>query len=329
MIDRIDLSETHVGIVPARPAHRLLPDSGLVITGLNYHGASDFEYVDVDLLKNRDIIFLDYSYDPIRLSDADLLEHRARLEEKVGRSDSVTILSGRAEHFFQQLPGIVWYPYFLLLTYTGQASDQRCKRVGCLNRRHTPHRIALMHDLIQQQLIDHERDIFSVMWQTDLYDAHLRYPKCFFADRQLDLDAFPEQEATVDDGFPNDYSTNHPAWNTALCIVTETEPGDRELVTEKTAKALFSKSCFMMYSGPRHMELLHQLGFQSCFDQHAHVTHYGCILDLCKNIKTFDQAMDYRSTRLGEIQWNHEHFVNATWLELYKNSHGDRLQIVQ
>jgi hypothetical protein len=268
-------------------------------------------------------VFIDASYDPVMLTDTEILI-AIELVQQQFTSSQVIFLSSKCGHYYSQHKNILWYPTFLLWNY--QTIDiPRQKRIGCLNRRNAPHRIWLMHNLLDQGLIDHERDIFSVAFAHFLDHA-----------RTIDIDSwlgfkntnyntlikqYPDSITTVPDDFSNgtpiDMTADHPAWRTAVTIVTETECGEYGMISEKTVKALANKCCWIAYTGSDCIRVLDDLGFNTkLYSGHAHGVNIDPIIQVCKTLDTESVAMDYYNLQLPHIQHNKYH-LDHDWQVRY------------
>jgi hypothetical protein len=233
-------------------------------------------------------------------------------------SDPV-FLSSNCDHYFAEIPGIVYFPCFFFSNFSKVPLVPRNKRIGCLNRQNTPHRPWLMHNLLSRGLLDQDRDIYSVSFAspydlasyTDV-DGWLQLPQKV---NQL-LHRYPPQIATNPDGFPNDVDTvDHPAWHTAITIVTETESGDRTMISEKTPKAIVANCCWTAYMGEAGYQLLEAFGFAPrFFEQHAEGTNIGPIIDICSTLDTEAVAADYRNQFLQQIDHNARWYGNSAEL---------------
>jgi hypothetical protein len=272
-------------------------------------------------------VFVDASYDPICLSAESIAEQRQQLN-KIWPDAKVCILSARAQHFYDNLQGCVYFPLFLMINYPEPTEYRpRAGRIGCLNRRNAVHRLWLMHHLLSQQLIDPERDVYSIKFTSVHSDNY------FDIDGKLGINWFnqaqqqwPKSIETHPDNFPNDYSIDHPAWHTGISIITETESGTDTIMTEKTAKGILSKSCFSIYMADSGYRVLEDLGFlPRFFSNHAEDLNIDPVIDICKNIATESHAMEYRQNYIDQIehnfQWFGSHEVslnNRPWWQYYQ-----------
>lgn len=283
-----------------------------------------------------DFVFVDACWDPVTLTNEVISHHLDKLREIFARS-KICVLSARAQHFYDNLHGCVYFPLFLMYNYPDLVEQPRSGRIGCLNRRNAVHRVLLMLTLLDKQLLDRKHDIYSVMF-TGIFDDHW-----------IDLDAalktsglnaklrqWPARIATYPDNFPNDYSINHPAWHTGISIITETEPGDYTLICEKTAKGILSKSCFSIYMSGVGYRLLEDLGFQPrFFDSHAEGLDFSPIVKICQEIDTADAALAYRNQRINQINHNFDWFAfrqgifqSRPWWRLYQPKLAQALEIL-
>ncbi len=260
-------------------------------------------------ISSVDWVFIDACWDPFRLTNQQIQQARQRLGE-IFAGSKICVLSARAQHFYDNLPGCVYFPLFLMIRYPELNFSPKSGRIGCLNRRNAPHRVWLMHHLLRQQLIDPERDIYSVMFKGPFDDAYIDFDHIvgtkWFNEAQC---IWPAKIATHDDGGINDYSINHPAWHTGIVIITETEPGVDTIISEKTAKGFLSKSCFSVYMGEVGYKVLEDLGFQPrFFPDHAEDFNIESILNICQFITTERQAIEYRHQHLDKIEHNFKWF---------------------
>lgn len=292
-----------------RKSFALLPEDSLVIDCC--HGPAAIKSATIPTGTYQHVFF-HTAADPVNddvSTIQDLLEDLKRLFP----GSRVWFLTSRCEHYLYTIPNIVWYPYWLLNTRAPVISRERSKRMGCLNRRSSAHRSWLMYNLLKENLIDHERDIFSIRFDLD---------KMREIPAEIDQDfvmSLPATAATIEDGFPNDHSIDHPAWNTAIAIVTETKQDERAILTEKTAKAILSGSCWMLYSGEASVQVLQDLGFELLFDQQANGWNVQPILDICRELKDQSSALDYRQSRLPQIEHNLQWFLDGTWIKRYQH----------
>jgi len=259
--------------------------------------------------------FINHSYDPVKISDADIVFLLDLIKTHHPGSDPI-FLSSKCSHYFANIPGIVYFPYFFFYNFGNVTDRPRSKRIGCLNRHNTPHRLWLMHNLLSQGLLDPDKDVYSVSF-TSPYDLNsytdvdswlLQQPQ------QVNhlLRQYPPQIATNPDGFPNDVNTvDHPAWHTAIAIVTETDPGDRTMLSEKTIKAMVANCCWTAYMCESGYQVLEAFGFAPrFFEQHAQGTNIDPILNICAMLDTESAAFDYRNQYLSQIKYNADWYGN-------------------
>ena len=316
-------------------AYRLLPDNSIVLMGTPYTIVDRYSwasyYKNLKILTDQSIndtwVFIDAAWDPLLISTPDCIEHLAATSEFFPGA-KVVVLSSRCQNWFDDIPGLIYYPYFATVIYEGYTPRPRAGRIGCLNRQNSPHRLWLMHSLLSENLIDPTRDIYSVGF-TNPYDltAYGKIDGFVGYEKRLNLDEeiqkYPPQIATHPDNFPNDYTTNHLAWHTGICVVTETHPGDSTIISEKTAKAIISKSCFSVYMAEAGYRVLEELGFEPrFFPDHASETNIEPIKQICRQFDTESAAMDYRQSQMHKINHNAEWFsqgpVLGPWYDQYK-----------
>lgn len=293
----------------------ILPSNSILLerTPFNYGAWPEFFTACVDLknqISTPEWVFVNAAWDPVTISNQTLQMQRQELQEIFAQS-KVCILSARAQHFYDDIPGCVYFPLFLAINYHTLEAQPRSGRIGCLNRRNAAHRVWLMHNLLEQNLIDSTRDVYSMSFvslYTDTYndvDTHMHTKRINRAQQQ-----WPKQIATHPDNFLNDYSINHAAWHTGIAIITETEPGEHTIVCEKTGKGVLSKSCFSVYMGEVGYRVLEDLGFEPrFFPDHAEGSNIQPLLDICKNITTERQALEYRQLHMDKINHNFDWFA--------------------
>ena len=305
--------------------YSLLPDNSLVLLNFAKHAgnSSDTAVLAQELKQlpiNFDYVFIDDSYDPVTLSDLDI-QAITELVAQHFTNSHVIFLSSKCSHYYSDQKHILWYPFFLLTEYP-TVIQPRQQRIGCLNRKNALHRIWLMHNLLSQGLIDHDRDIFSIAF-ANVYDNHR-------LDDRIDewvgndntnynklIAQYPDSIATIPDNFPNDHGILHPAWHTAITIVTETECDGLGIITEKTAKAMAARCCWIAYTGSDCIRVLTDLGFDTqLFDQHATGRNIDPIVQVCKDLDTESAAMDYYNSKLPQIEHN-KHHLDHGWLTQY------------
>lgn len=303
--------------ISAYTAESILPSNSIILhrTPFTYQNTywDKFFEACVDLKQNLshvDWVFVDACWDPFRLSNEEIQQRRQQLND-IFVGSKICVLSACARHFYEELPGCVYFPLFLMINYPELKFIPKAGRIGCLNRRNAPHRVWLMHHLLDQKLIDPNIDIYSVSF-TDIY-----------TDRYWNVDytigtkwfnhaqkQWPKQIATHPDNFPSDYSINHPAWHTGIVIITETEAGADTIICEKTAKGILSKSCFSVYMSETGYRVLEDLGFEPrFFDSHAEDYNIEPILNICRTITTESQAMEYRHIHMDKINHNFDWFA--------------------
>jgi hypothetical protein len=323
VFDFLDLHNPVEIFSPTNP-YRLLPDNSLILQNFAKHASANFNTVVLlhgvtQLPTNFDYVFINDSYDPVTLSDTEI-HATVKLLRQHFTNSHVIFLSSKCSHYFSHDTHILWYPFFLLTEYT-TIIRPRQGRIGCLNRRNAPHRIWLMHNLLSQNLIDHDRDIFSVSF-VNIYDrTHPVDVNAWLGIGNTNhnelITQYPDSIATISDNFPNDHTGLHPAWHTAITIVTETECDAYSMITEKTAKALSNRCCWIAYTGNDCIRVLANLGFETqLFDQHASATNIDPIVQVCRTLDTESVAMDYYNSKLPQIEHNKQHLDHG-WLAQY------------
>jgi hypothetical protein len=301
--------------------YKVLPQDSVALHHVLYHLTPQMttwhhqfsQLVSQGVTANR--VFIDGSFDPVIYTESQLNE-LIELAQQFWPNSKILLLSSDVKHFGIGNENICWFPWCFLNIYQESRPRVRQKRIGCLNRRNAPHRVWLMHHLLTQGLLDAERDVYSISFLSH-YDqvsasnvaAWLNQPPWF---NDLIYHHQPADVATHPDDFANDYTTNHPAWSTAIAIITETEPGPWTMITEKTLKAIMSRSCWTSYMGDDGYQLMEVLGFEPrLFDSHAEGYNIVPTLDLCRKLDTESVAMDYYHSRVQQIEHNFEWFGGA------------------
>ena len=329
-----DFVTPHVQLIEGlNNGHRMLPDDSIVLTGTPYtridrNSWAEF-YASLHVLRDQSVkdnyVFVDASWDPILISTQECIDNLSIIKEFFPGA-KVAVISSRCEHWFDAIPGLIYYPAFGAIVYNWPTHHARSKRIGCLNRACSPHRLWLMHSLLSEKLIDPDRDIYSVSFASP-YNLTAYGDMGAFIEGRSDLNAkikkYPPQVATHPDNFPNDYTIEHPAWHTAITVVTETHPSEKTLISEKTAKAIISKSCFSIYMSEAGYRVLEELGFEPrFFADHASETNIEPIKQICRQFDTESAAMDYRQSQIHKINHNFEWFskgpVLGPWYDQYK-----------
>ena len=255
-------------------------------------------------------VFVDASWDPFVMPNLEIVARLHDLEE-IFVGSKVCVLSARAQHFYDELPGCLYMPLFAMINYPEIQHRPKQGRIGCLNRRNAPHRVWLMHHLLDQNLVDAHRDVYSVsfvnLWSNSYVDVDSVVGTSWFNSAQL---KWPSQIQTHPDNFPNDYSIDHPAWHTGIVIVTETEVDTNTLICEKTAKSILSKSCFSIYMHEVGYCVLTDLGFEPrFFTDHAQHFDIQPIINICRQFDTADCAIDYSHQHSSQIEHNYDWFA--------------------
>jgi hypothetical protein len=297
-------------------SYQILPENSVVLLNVPIMlPGSQWEhtYQQLKILQDQKItapfVFVDGAYDPVRFGNRELLECLDRIKSYFPGS-KIAFLSSRVQHWYDNVPGIIYVPFFLYVNYFPHEYTARHRRIGCLNRNNTPHRIWLMHNLLKQNLLDSERDVYSVRFD-NIYDNSVPSITTWLGqvnspyDIDHDISQWPTAIATHPDDFPNDFTTNHPAWNTAIAIITETEAGWRTMLTEKTWKAIRSRSCWTAYMDQIGYQFLRDVGFEpDLFEQHASFIDIQPIVNICKKFDTQAVALDYYHSQLAKINHN-------------------------
>ena len=336
-----DFVTPHVQLIEGlNNAYRMLPEDSVVLTGTPYtridrNSWTDF-YTNLQVLQDQSVtdtyVFVDASWDPILISTQDCIDNLSIIKEFFPRVN-VAVISSRCQHWFDAIPGVIYYPAFGAIVYDLPTFQTRSKRIGCLNRAPSPHRLWLMHSLLSEKLIDPDRDIYSVSFASPYNLTSYGNMGALIEDKRKltnlnnKIKKYPPRVATHPDNFPNDYTIEHPAWNTAIAVVTETHPGEKTLISEKTAKAIISKSCFSIYMSETGYRVLEELGFEPrFFAEHASEDNIEPIKQICRQFDTESAAMDYRQSQMDKINHNFEWFSKGPILGPWYNKYQSKLQ---
>lgn len=309
--------------------YRILPKNSVVLQNVLKHGNINLKPQELTqglktISVDAEYVFVDDSSDTVAFSDLEILFALELIKQQFGNCKPV-FLSGKCSHYYSAHKNIIWYPKFLLWDYPTQHRPRQ-KRIGCLNRRNAPHRVWLMYNLLEEGIIDHDRDIFSISFvdfldknHTADIDGWIKKPGTNYNSM---IKQYPDTIATMPDHFSSsvgiDMTTEHPAWHTAITVVTETECGDLAMISEKIMKAIAAECCWIAYTGVDSIRVLNDLQFDTkLFEHHASGTDIECIRQVCKMIDTQDLAMDYRHSRRHQIQHNKQHLVSEEWLKHY------------
>lgn len=312
----------------------VLPEHSVVLMHMTTSGRIDYDAWtrQLDHIPRGRRVFVDNSYDPVVMKDEDILDLLDFIASVLPGSEPV-FLSSRCQHYIDPVPGIVYFPFCFLRNYAAPLDQPRQRRMGCLNRQNTPFRPWLMHNLLSQGLLDSDRDVYSVCF-TSPYDDVSYADVASWLGQGPEINniirGYPPRMSTHDDGWPNEVrSALHPAWYTGVTIVTETEPGDLTLVSEKTLKAIVANCCWTSYMSETGYALLEEFGFQPrFFPEHAQDRDIQPILDICTVIDTEARAMEYRMEHIAQIQHNADWFDLGSgpwldaWLPKFHNSIG-------
>lgn len=253
-------------------------------------------------------VFVNATWDPIRPDNEEIVQRRLELQAIFSES-KVVVLSAHAQHFYDNLPGIIYFPFFTLCNYHDLPVMPRRGRFGCLNRRPAIHRIRLMYHALDQGLLDASKDVFSVSFASIHHGNLYNFYGSGYEWMEREIEKLPRQIATHPDGFPCDYSICHPAWHTGITVITETEPGDRTIICEKTGKGIISRSCFSVYMAEVGYCVLEDLGFEPrFFADHAEYENIEPLLRIFREFETESQALDYRQQHIQQVNHNFDWF---------------------
>ena len=289
----------------------LLQNTAVVLS----NGSWKKTHPELKMLRDQNItarfVLVDGSYDPISFSNRELLENLDKIQTYFPTA-KVALLSSRVEHYYENIPKLIYLPNCLMVNYVQYDHRPRQKRIGCLNRNNTAHRVWLMHTLLKNQLLRDDCDVYSMSFAN--ISSNARYDIRSWLGNSLspldinyELNQWPDSVATHPDGYPNDYTVDHPAWHTAISIVTETECGWTTMITEKTWKAIRSRSCWSAYMSDAGYQFLRDMGFEpDFFDRHASFVDIEPIVKICKTFDTETVALDYYHSQINKINHNFE-----------------------
>ena len=305
--------------------YSILPTDSVILLNFSFSKLAQLNNI---LKTSERFVFIDWSYDPIEHINHRSISLLTSEVEKKFNSAKCIVLSSKCADYYTDQSNILWYPFFLLQTHEDNPVTPRQKRVGCLNRRNAVHRVWLMHNLISKGLIDHNRDIFSIAF-ANIYDNN----RCELAnwislssEEKEIVRQYPNQITTIDDGFINDHTVTHPAWNTAITIIPETEVEEKTLITEKTVKGIVGRCCWMLYAGEDQFKVLTSLGFDiNLFEKHASGHNIEPIITMCQTLDNESTAMDYYHSKIDKINHNYDWYRNG-WLDVYLKKLNDVLK---
>jgi hypothetical protein len=297
---------------------KILPDNCVVLdnTPVVFRAGSwTNAHRQLQMLKDQGvtgkIVFINGTHDPITYSNRELHEQLDTIKNYFPTS-KIVLLSSRVQHWFDNIPEFIYVPYPLQLGYIHHTFKPRQKRIGCLNRNNTAHRVWLMHNLLKQNLLRSDCDVYSMSFEhihNKNYTQVAGWLGHSIAPMDIDYEIakWPASIATHPDDFPNDFTTDHPAWNTAISVVTETESGWMTMITEKTWKAIRSRSCWTAYMADVGYQFLRDVGFEpDFFDRHASFVDINPIVKICKTFDTETVALDYYHSQTDKINHNFE-----------------------
>jgi len=179
-----------------------------------------------------------------------------------------------------------------------------------------------MYNLLEQNLIDHDRDIFSVRFR-NIEDNSAVDMNTWIPGVKIDLSRYPDEITTITEQMSDSHPTHwdfaeHPAWYTAVTVVAETKVNEYSLISEKTIKAILNECCWISYSAQSNLDVLTDLGFDiTTFGRHATGHDIDPIIKACRELDTESVAMDYYHSRQTVIQHNKQWFEHNQWLDLY------------
>jgi hypothetical protein len=257
------------------------------------------------------IVFVDATHDPVKYSNRELREQLDKIQHYFPTS-KIALLSSRVDHWYENVPELIYVPYCLMLGYVHHEHQPRQKRIGCLNRNNSAHRVWLMHNLLKKNLLRPDCDVYSMSFdnihsgvrtKVDGWLGNCNAPLGI----NYEIEQWPASVATHPDGYPNDFTVAHPAWNTAISIVTETETGWMTMITEKTWKAIRSRSCWTIYMADVGYQFLRDMGFEpDLFNKHASFIDIKPIVKICQTFDTESAALDYYHSQIHKINHNFE-----------------------
>ena len=122
------------------------------------------------------IVFINGTHDPITYSNRELHEQLDTIKNYFPTS-KIVLLSSRVQHWFDNIPEFIYVPYPLQLGYIHHTFKPRQKRIGCLNRNNTAHRVWLMHNLLKQNLLRSDCDVYSMSFEHIHNKNYTRFTK--------------------------------------------------------------------------------------------------------------------------------------------------------
>lgn len=114
--------------------------------------------------------------------------------------------------------------------------------------------------------------------------------------------------------------------NSWFTIVPETLP-NKNFITEKTVKALIGQRLFIVFSGPKHLELLRQIGFRTfnkiideSYDDEVNDTkRWTMATEQIKYLLT-QNPIDIYNAALPTLQYNQQLVLNTDWNKFFHQS---------
>lgn len=279
----------------------------------------DHHKFNIDLVKANQFTVLDYSTDPLPISQ---VKHQLKSR---GLLDKVLFLTGDYHLIEEQvifLPTLMLHRSLEYGSYTFNNNLKRNYKLSCLNRIPREHKFYTYYKLLSKDSI-----ILSFNGLTDSNsNSPISYDDPWYYNLPKDL---KEQLKTVprykesfpdDNKWDNDLTPNHPAFNNAyLNIVTETSSRSA-FYSEKICKPLASCQFFLMSSGMKSLSGLRSLGFD-CFDElfynHSYenkdnfVDRIDAMIDILD--QTYPNLEQLYSDNYSRIKQNQQYFLSDSF----------------
>jgi hypothetical protein len=300
-----------------------------------------------------------FNQDPVDLSKFDLVivvnqeitleelpEHLSLLGQLYSNNNIITVIS---EHLPTDAPheSVYRYPFFLteipmLNEYTNTAGVGKPKTFDALLGLNKKHRQFVFDALKKHNLLDKcYLSLVSKNFNDDneplkyiYYSDDLRSLETADALQAMDRHSGIFYSYTTDTEFQRYYPISRQMpydiyKNSWYSIVTETNWQTWPFITEKTAKPLFAKRLFVIFSAPNHLKRLRELGFQT-FDsiidesydlEFNHRKRYEMALEQVLLLTKLDPVIVYEKIN-SVLEHNHrlisdrKHFIDPlrNWL---------------
>ena len=118
-------------------AYRILPDNSIVLMGTPYTIVDrcpwESYYKNLKILTDQSIndtfVFIDATWDPLLISTSECIDHLEATKEFFPGA-KVAVLSSCCQHWFDNIPGVIYSPAFGAIVYDWPTFQTRSKRIG-------------------------------------------------------------------------------------------------------------------------------------------------------------------------------------------------------